>query len=305
MRLIMNLQKLLHAAGEQNLHILNIVVRQNGEIVAGHDFTEEKRINLWSVSKTFTSMGIGIAEDEGYFKLTDKLSLYFHTPAERWWDQLTIHDLLCMGTGQNKSSFTEALNEGKSLDNIEEMFFKEPIIHKPGTHFLYDNAVTYMLSRLISVCTGDCLNDFLCPRIYEPLGIEDVEWEKDINGVNFGCAGLYLSAHEVSKAGQLWLDEGKWGDTRLVPQEYIKKASMKQIDTSDFHEPFATADHKSGYGYQVWMNSYPGSYRMDGLYGQYVVIIPEKKAVITFISNEPRNMTAILELAWMYIIEQL
>ena len=53
------------------------------------------------------------------------------------------------------------------------------------------------------------------------------------------------------------------------------------------------------------MNSYTGSYRMDGLYGQYAVIIPEKKAVVTFISNEPKNMTGILELTWKYIVEQL
>jgi CubicO group peptidase (beta-lactamase class C family) len=295
----------LHSVVEENLHILNIIVRQNGEIIARHDFAEEKRVHLWSASKTFTSMGIGIAESEGYFKLNDRLSLYFHIPAGDWWNQLTIHDLLCMGTGQNKSSFTEAQNEGKPLDNVEELFFREPIMHKPGTHFLYDNATTYMLSKLISICTGSCLNDYLSPRIFEPLGIRNVEWEKDINGVNFGCGGLHLSAHELSKAGQLLLDEGRWGGTGLIPQEYIKKASRKQIDTSDFYEPFATADHKSGYGYQVWMNSYPGSYRMDGLYGQYAVIIPEKKTVITYISNEPKNMTGILELTWKYLIEQL
>ena len=132
-----------------------------------------------------------------------------------------------------------------------------------------------------------------------------MEWEKDINGINFGCAGLQLSAHEVSKVGQLLLDEGCWGENKLIPLEYIQKASTKQIDTSDFHEPFATADHTSGYGYQLWMNSYNGSYRMDGLYGQYVVVIPAKRAVITFISNEPKNMTGILELTWKYIVEQL
>ena len=301
----MNLKDLLHAVDEQALHVLNIVVRQNGEIIATHDFAEEKRVLLWSASKTFTSIAIGMAEDEGYFKISDTLSNYFHTPAESLWNQLTIRDLLCMGTGQAKCPFTEALNQGKPPDNIEEMFFNEPIKYKPGTHFLYSNAVTYMLSKLISVCTGSCLNDYLTLRLYEPLEIQNVECEKDINGVNFGCAGLKLSAHEVSKVAQLLLDEGIWEGTRLIPQEYIKKASMKQIDTSDFNEFFATADHRSGYGYQVWMNSYTGSYRMDGLYGQYAVIIPEKKAVVTFISNEPKNMTGILELTWKYIVEQL
>ena len=301
----MNLQRLIHSVIEQNLQIRNIVVRQNGDITAEHHFSEEKRVLLWSVSKTFTSMAIGIAEHEGFFKIEDRLSNYFHTPPDNLFNRVTIHDLLCMGTGQRKCPFTEALNSGKSLDNVEQLFFDEPVIYEPGTHFLYNNSATYMLSKLISLTTGCCLNDYLRPRIFEPLGIQNVQWENDINGVNYGCSGLYLSAHEVSKFGQLLLDEGIWENTRLIPQQYIRSATTKQIDTSDFNEPFATADHKSGYGYQVWMNSYSGSYRLDGLYGQYVVIIPAKKAVITYISNEPKNMSAILELTWNYVIDQL
>ena len=126
-----------------------------------------------------------------------------------------------------------------------------------------------------------------------------------MNGINFGCAGLHLCAHDLSKFGQLLLNEGVWNGKSLIPQQYIQEATKKQIDTSDFNEYFATADHKSGYGYQLWMNSYPGSYRLDGLYGQYVVIIPNKKAVITYVSNEPKNMTGILELTWKYIVGQL
>lgn len=137
------------------------------------------------------------------------------------------------------------------------------------------------------------------------MGIVDVDWEKNTHGVNFGCAGLHLSARDLSKLGQLYLNEGVWEGKCLVPQKYIREATRKQIDTSDFHAYFATADHKSGYGYHVWMNSYPGSYRMDGLYGQYVVIITEKNAVITYVSNEPQKMTAILELTWNCIVDQL
>jgi CubicO group peptidase (beta-lactamase class C family) len=301
----MNLNKLVEAVHERNLHILNLVVRQNGKITAEHDFAEEKPVLLWSVSKTFTAMAIGIAEQEGYFKLTDQLSAYFHTPATELFNKLTIRDLLCMGTGQKKCPVTEALSSGKPLDNIEELFFKEPVVFEPGTHFLYNNAATYMLSKLISIRTGDCLSDYLRPRIYEPLGIKDVQWEKDVNGINFGCSGLYLSAHDLSKFGQLLLNEGIWENQRLIPKSYLQEATRKQIETADFNEPFATADHRSGYGYQLWLNSYPGSYRLDGMYGQYVVIIPDKSAVITYVSNEPQNMTGILELTWEYLTAQL
>ena len=64
----MDLQNLLHSVEKQDLHVLNIIVRQNGEITAEHDFAEEKRVLLWSVSKTFTAIGIGIAEQAGDLK---------------------------------------------------------------------------------------------------------------------------------------------------------------------------------------------------------------------------------------------
>ncbi len=301
----MYLEHLIQSANEQNLHILNIVVRQNGEITAEHNFAEETSVHLWSVSKTFTSMAIGIAANEGYFNVHDKLADYFPGAKHDRFDQLTIRDLLCMGTGQAQCPVDKATDAGRNLDNIEELFFEEPIIDEPGKHFLYNNAATYMLSKLISRRTGCCLSDYLRPRIFEPLGISNVQWEKDANGINYGCFGLHLTAHDCSKFGQLLLNEGVWNGRSLIPKQYIQEAIQKQIDTSDFDKPFATSDHKSGYGYQLWMNSYPGSYRLDGLYGQYVVIIPNKNAVITYVSNEPQNMTGILELTWQFIVDQL
>jgi len=301
----MDLEQLIQSATEQNLHILNIVVRQNGEITAEHDFAEEIPVHLWSVSKTFTSMAVGIAAQEGYFKLDDRLAAYFSGARRDKFDRLTLRDLLCMGTGQTRCPVDYAIELGKELDDIEELFFEEPILYEPRTHFVYNNAATYMLSKLISIRTGSCLSDFLSPRVFEPLEISNESWEKDVNGITVGFAGLHLKAHDLSKFGQLLLNEGSWKGQNLIPKQYIQEATQKQIDTSGFDKYFATRDHKSGYGYQIWMNSYPGSYRIDGLYGQYVVIIPAKDAVITYVSNEPKNMTGILELTWKFIVEQL
>ncbi len=301
----MNLKPLIESAQKQNLHILNLVVRQNGEIIAEHNFAPEKRILLWSVSKTFTSMAVGIAQSEGYFKITDPLSKYFKVPEDPLWQRITLRHLLCMGTGQKKCPLTQAMNAGDNLENIEQLFFSEAIVYEPGTHFMYNNAATYMLSKLISLTTGNSVNDYLRPRIYEPLGFANVEWEVDVKGISIGCSGLHLAAHELSKFGQLLLDKGNWQGTSLIPESYLREATTKQIDNTDFNEVFATPDHRSGYGYQLWMNSYPNSYRLDGLYAQYVVVIPEKQAVITFVSNEPQKMTAILELSWDFLVQQL
>lgn len=302
---MMNLTPLIQAAQHKNLHILNLLVRQHGQIIAEHNFAPEERILLWSVSKTFTSMAIGIAQGEGLINVQDKLAKYFKVPQDEQWQKVTLHHLLCMGTGQKTCAFTNAYAVGRPTPDIEALFFSSPVVYEPGSYFFYNNSATYMLSKLISLTAGRSLNEYLKARVYDPLGIEDVEWEADGMGVNFGCSGLHLNAHEISKFGQLLLNHGVWEGKSLIPADYIEAATRKQIDNSAFKEKFATADHHSGYGYQIWMNPIPNSYRMDGLYGQYVVVLPDKDAVITFVSNEPQHMTAILQLAWDYLLQQL
>lgn len=301
----MNLNSLIEAAQQKKLHILNLVVRQHGLIIAEHNFAPEERILLWSVSKTFTSMAIGIAQSEGLLNVEDKLSKYFQVPEDEQWQKVTLHHLLCMGTGQKTCALTTAYAAGLPTPDIEALFFSSPVVYEPGSYFFYNNSATYMLSKLITLTAGVSLNEYLRPRLFDPLGIEDVEWDADGMGISYGCSGLHLNAHETSKFGQLLLNQGWWDGQSLIPKAYIEQATRKQIDNSSFKEKFATTDHHSGYGYQIWLNPIPNSYRMDGMYGQYVVVLPEKDAVITLVSNEHQHMMAILQLAWDHLLQQL
>lgn len=207
------LDDLIKSVKMQSLQVLNVVIRKDEDIIAEHDFEEEKPTLLWSVSKTFTSMGIGIAENEGYFRLNDKVVDYFADDIIQINDNLkkmTIHDLLCMGTGHARCPLTKAMEGNRPLDDISKLFFEEPVDFEPGTHFLYNNAATYMISKLITITTGYSLKEYLMPRIFKPLGISEPQWDSDVNGISFGCSGLYLTARELSKFGQLLLNRGVW-----------------------------------------------------------------------------------------------
>lgn len=301
------LDDLLNSIKKQNLHVLNIVIRKDGNIITKHDFVEEKPTLLWSASKTFVSMAIGIAEHEGYFSIEDPIINFFRPDGQinDNLKNLRIRDLLCMGTGHRNCPVSKALEKEESLDNIESLFFSEPFVDAPGTRFKYDNSATYMLSKLITRCSGLSLRDYLNPRIFSPLGIDNPQWLSDSGGVSFGCSGLYLTAQDLSKFGQLLLNHGSWDGKSLIPPGYIQDATKPQISTADFNEPFATEDYRQGYGYQIWMNRYPGTYRVDGLYGQYIIVIPDKNAVVTYISNEPQKMTSIIELTWNTLMDKL
>ena len=157
-------------------------------------------------------MAIGIAESEGYFSIDDPLMDYFE-PRGQINDHLKIlriRDLLCMGTGHRNCPVTMAAERKNPLDDIETLFFEEPFVDSPGTHFKYDNSATYMLSKLVTKRTGLSLRDYLVPRIFSPLGIEKPRWESDPSGISIGCTGLYLTASDLSKFGQLLLNLGEW-----------------------------------------------------------------------------------------------
>ena len=301
------LEDLVRSTGEQSLTILNVIVRQNGEVIARHDFEPEKPILLWSASKTFVAMAIGIAEKEGYFSIGDKLIDYLpsNDQPNNNLKNLRIRDLLCMGSGHHTCPVSSAMEKGESLDDIGSLFFAEPFIDTPGTRFKYDNSSTYMLSKLITQCTAASLLDYLVPRLFAPLGIAEPQWLADPAGISFGCSGLFLTASDLSKFGQCLLNLGNWQGKQLIPQAYVKEATRQQISTADFDEPFATPDYRSGYGYQLWMNHIPGTYRIDGLLGQYCIVLPQKNAVVTYTSNEPKKMTSIIELTWNTLIDRL
>lgn len=303
------LNDLVLSVKDQNLNVLNVVVRKNGNIIAKHNFKEEKPTLLYSVSKTFTSMAVGIAISEGYFKVKDKVIDFFPNIKDMYMNEylkeITIHDLLCMGSGHAKCPVMKAdWSNGKEWD-ISKLFFDEPIVFKPGTHFIYDNSATYMLSKIIGLTVGSDLDEYLNEKVFKCLEIPRPKWDRCPSGIPQGFSGLYLTADELSRFGQLILNKGVWNGKQLIPSSYIKEATSVQIKTDKFNEKFATVDHHHGYGYQMWMNSYNGSYRMDGLYGNYVVILPDKNAVVTYVSNEPKHMTGILELTWNTLIDKL
>lgn len=303
------LNDLVLSVKKQKLNVLNVIVRQDGNIIGRHDFIEDKPNPLWSVSKTFTSMAVGIAINEGYIKLEDSIAGFFtgvsYSDISELHRKITIHDLLCMGSGHKECPVIKADWESKKDWDISRLFFEEPVIYEPGTHFTYDNSGTYMLSKIISITTGINLDDYLYEKIFKYLDISKPLWDTCPKNIPQGFAGLHLTAMDLSKFGQLILDKGIYKDKQLIPSNYIEQATRVQIKTDDFNPYFATADHHQGYGYQIWMNSYPNSYRMDGLYGQYVVMIPDKNAVVTYVSNEQHNMTGVLELTWNTLIDKL
>ena len=267
---------------------------------------------LHSVSKTFTATAVGLAIADGKMALTDKVIDYFpdKLPAEVS-DNLkamTIRDLLTMSCGHDvEPSFRNPEQDWVTA------FLAHPVVHEPGTFYLYNSLGTYMLSAIVQQVTGEKIVDYLTPRLFEPLHIDKPKWEESPQGINCGGWGLYLKTEDLAKMGQLLLQKGEWNGKQLIPAEWVAEMSKKQVESINpgtrIEDAAAkgltkeTSDWMQGYGYQMW-RCRPGCFRADGARGQYIIVVPDKNAVIAITSNV-ENLQGELNLVWDNILPVL
>ncbi|NLV59856.1 MAG: serine hydrolase [Clostridiales bacterium] len=240
---------------------------------------------LFSLSKSFTSLAAGFCVAEGLFAYDTPILklLPDKAPAEpsEWLRQITIHDLLCMGSGlDEKSDFH------KTKDWAREAL-SYPVRHKPGTHFHYNSHGTYLVSAAVQRVTGMTVRDYLMPRLFTPLGIEQPHWDSCPQGVNCGGWGLHLSCESIAKFGQLLLQHGMWEGARILPEGWVETATSYKI-ANDGGPPDPNNEWAQGYCYQFWRTR-GNRYRGDGMYGQ-VCMVDEARGMVIAATAGVRDM---------------
>lgn len=295
----------------------SVMVIKDGKVVAEQWQSEGKPEVphiLNSVSKTFTSAAVGIAIQEGKLKLTDKLVSFFPdmlpaNPSENL-KSVTVRDLLTMNCGQE----TEVPREVRSGNaSWIKAFLAHPFPYKPNTHYTYNSMGTYMLSAIVTKVTGEKVVDYLYPRLFKPLGIDKPKWDESPEGINTGGWGLYLKTEDLAKMGQLLLNKGVWNNQQIIPSWYVEEATSYQVPsvpsgTKPGQEiqkglTLESSDWVQGYGYQTWQCRH-GGFRADGANGQYIIVLPEKNAVIVTTANVG-DMQAEINLIWLYLLPGL
>lgn len=243
----------------------------------------EKLHSLYSVSKSFLSTAIGLAQAEGALHVDDKLYDFFPEYQSlcdhEWKRDIRLKHLLMMGSGFEN-------NEQKIFNDRDEDLvhnaLKQPVLHAPGEVFNYYTLGSYLISAAFQKVKPEGIHAYLKRKLFAPMQIEKSRWQKCPNGVPFGGFGLSLSGYDMTKLGQLYLQQGNWEGQQLLPATWISEASAKQIANDTPSNP--NPDWRMGYGYQFWRNAM-GGYRADGMYGQYIIILPEKDAVIVMTSH--------------------
>ena len=276
-------------------YLQQFAVVHNGDVkikFAVEPYKEEDIKQLFSLSKTFTSMAIGRAVDEGRLKLDEKVIDIFpffapQNPSE-YMKQMTVFNLLTMNTGHESCVMPKICMGGNPIKNFMEL----DIPYEPGTHFAYNSGASLILSAIINVRCGMSLDKYLEP-LYEALNIENHYYE-EIDGISLGAAGLHVNIDSLIRFGKFLSNEGMVDGKQVISKEYVKLATSKCVDS----DPKATVDWTKGYGLHLWMGN--EGYRCDGAYGQVLMVLPEKNIIIAC-QSEVNGMQAQVDLIYELI----
>ncbi len=275
----------LQTMKEKEIVLNYFQVRKKGKIILDWGRMPQKtRLNTWSVSKSFISVAAGIAIEEGLISLEEKICDSFteylpKNPSENLL-QLTVRNLLTMTTGLDSPLFFGDDLERYTTQDWIRYFFHQNFTCKPGEKFLYCNFNTYILSCLIEKKTGIDMMEYLKPRLFTPLKILNPDWTRCPMGHIYAANGLYLTIDEFGNFGQMILDGGVFEGKRIVSKEYLNMACSNQLPP----------DWKTKYGFQFWINRDEKSFRADGKFGQFIMILPQKDMVVSVQSLDSKNV---------------
>lgn len=294
----------IHGTGELN----SVMVLKDGEILAerydncyGPDF----RNICWSASKTFTSTAIGFAIQDGLVSLDSKLVdfLDLEVLPETVSDTLaglTVYNLLRMSSGF-KIDPIGPTGSGK-LKNPSKTVLEAGFKFAPGEKYAYNSHNTYFLSVIVTKVTGKLVSEYLQEKIFDEMGIHNYHWDISAEGYEMGGWGLYITTEGLAKMGQFYLQKGMWNGKQLLNPEWFEEAMKAQIYQKG--EYIEGDDRASGYGFQMWVNSEGGGARFDGAHGQYVMVCPDKNAVIVVTENL-NNTDAAKKAIWRDILDAI
>ncbi|MBH5316912.1 serine hydrolase [Paenibacillus sp. GSMTC-2017] len=274
---------------DKEQQIRSVIVSRDEDIIFEEyygDATESTLNHVRSVTKSVLSALIGIAIEEGFIKDIDQkveefFPEYMTKETHPQVDEITIKHLLTMTSGipynyMNYSSWISA-------DNPIETTLALDLITDPGADFYYNDPGVHILSGIISKTTGMKASDFAEKYLFDELGIHSYEWPTDLQGNNFGPAELELTARDMLKFGQLYLNKGKWNGKTVVPAGWVDESVTAHTDGG--------LPSGGKYGYLWWVtqvNDYTSYYAM-GYGGQFIYIIPELDLVTVITSGLDRH----------------
>lgn len=246
---------------------------------AHHHWSPDIRRDIHSAAKGVCVLAAGIAADEELIDLDDPVAPRMGgLDLGEGVDAVTLRHLLTMTSGIDLPWSPTLMTDRPDLAHE---FLRRP---SHGRLFQYSNASTYTAMRVLDAVVGDVV-EYLGPRLFSPLGIDAVEWERCPHGRIAAGGGLRLRTVELARIGRLIHDRGAWHGRQLV--------SARWIDS--MHSDWVIAGTEPGYDrYALAGWGGPGdAWRLHGAYGQLVIFSGD--AVVTLTADDHEGADAMAE----------
>ena len=243
------------------------------------DYSVNSSTNSFSMAKTPVSLMMAKAFEQGYINsLEDKVIDYIPELKGEFANDVKIIDLAAMTSGidwdEGTSNPFSPVAKQYFYEDLDKLMLDQKFIDEPSKTYKYSSGNTQILSMVIEKATGMKTNDYFEKEFWSKINPDnDAYWQidsKESGNVKSFCC-LHSNARDFSRLGKLYIDNGSWNGSQIIDSTFIQKSTKPYLD--DFRE----------YGIGVWLSDYKDLKisLMSGHQGQYVIMIPEKKLIIT------------------------
>ena len=243
--------------------------------------------SMQSVTKTVTSVIIGVAKTRGDFKagLDTPVLKYFDVSKVKNVDErkrrMTLHDLMTMTAGLDWNEDVPDNDPRNDMSRMEgtgdwvQYTIDRPMAEEPGKVGNYNSGATELLAYIFLKETGQDIDDYGAKYLFTPLGIKH-HWKRTYLGVVDTEGGLFLSASDLAKIGYLYLHHGMWEDRQIVSKEWVKESLKRSIEV----------DNDFDYGFLWWLLKRADSsgyvWIARGFGAQHLMVFPEENVIAVF-----------------------
>ena len=234
---------------------------------------------MFSVTKSFVSIAIGLLQEEGRLSLDDSIVKFFpeYVPntseTHPWLLATTIRDMLSMRSCHASTTY----DKFSSKTDWVKSFFTVAPTHKPGTVFHYDTSATHTLCALVEKLTNMKMLDYLRNKVLNEIGFsQEAYCLTDGFGVSMGGSGLMATSRDLMCFALLILNNGKLNGKQYISANYIKEATSFQTATC---VTGPVPSESQGYGLQFWVGEHNSSV-CYGMGGQLAILLPEYNTAI-------------------------
>ncbi len=291
-----------------------LVLMRDDKIFSEHywaPFNKDSLNRMYSQTKSFVGIGIGILEAEGKLSLSDKISTHFPEKIERdlppYLKDLTIEEMLTMQTTGNSGHKGYWFHDGDIAYDRTSLYFNYVDARRPGgTIWEYDSPGTQVLSSLIEKISGMSLLEFLKEKMFNKLGtFKPAEILKCKNDDSWGDSAMLCTVRDICSFAWLLKEKGIYNGEELVPSDYVKKATTPQADNNE--TGFESNPFSYGYGYKIWCTK-NGGFAFVGMGQQLTVCYPEKNLIFSYTSDNQGYLSSrsvVMNLLDCFILDNL